>query len=112
MADSGSAWGNISEISMLEKNAIIRSEIGFVLQEEIELASSDISYLLDEASCVPDLKFHWAGGQDLVSVCLGREGWGAGGEERGLGSSYRAGGGNSQPQTSKAPRLLRKRKLQ
>lgn len=74
--------GNIYEIHTLEKNAVARSEISFVLQEgwrslNWHYASSDIGYFLDKVSCVPDLKCHcvcWGGetgGWDLVSVCLG-----------------------------------------
>lgn len=40
-----------------------------------QCAFSDIGYLLDKASCVPDLKFHFGDrGRDLVSVCLGQGG--------------------------------------
>lgn len=78
---------NTYDIRMLEKNAVARSEISFVLQEgwrslNWHHASSDISYFLDKVSCVPDLKCHCggcggggSGGWDLVSVCLGWEWW-------------------------------------
>lgn len=58
---------NTYDIRMLEKNAVARSEISFVLQEgwrslNWHHASSDISYFLDKVSCVPDLKCHCGGG--------------------------------------------------
>ena len=81
--------GNTYDICMLEKNAVVRSAISFVLQEgwrslNWHRASSDISYFLDKVSCVPDLECHCVGvvgvgdqgGRDLVSVCLGWEWWG------------------------------------
>ena len=115
--------GDIYEIHALEKNAVARSEISFVLQEgwrslNWHRASSDIGYFLDKVSCVPDLKCHcvWSGvgmgGLGSGFCLLGTGVVGPGGEEKESGSSYRAGRGSSLPQTSKAPLWLRKRKLQ